>query len=103
MTYKGYVGSVTFDDDAGILFGTDTNIDDVITFHGTSVDEIRQAFRDSSARSRERRRSSPGRARRRVRLRDPRMGNLVTQLELAVPGGRFTLSGSPRSSARPPA
>jgi predicted HicB family RNase H-like nuclease len=47
MTYKGYIGSVIFDDEAGILFGTVTNIDDVITFHGTSVDEIRQAFRDS--------------------------------------------------------
>jgi predicted HicB family RNase H-like nuclease len=47
MTYEGYVGSVTFDDDAGILFGTVTNIEDVITFHGTSVEEIRQAFHDS--------------------------------------------------------
>jgi predicted HicB family RNase H-like nuclease len=47
MTYEGYVGSVTFDDDAGILFGTVTNIEDVITFHGTSVEEIRQTFHDS--------------------------------------------------------
>lgn len=47
MSYKGYVGSVTYDDEAGVLFGTVTNIDDVITFEGTSVDEIRQAFRDS--------------------------------------------------------
>ncbi len=47
MTYKGYSGSVTFDDAAGILFGTVINIDDVITFHGTSVEEVRTAFRDS--------------------------------------------------------
>jgi len=47
MIYKGYIGSVTLDDAAGILFGTVTNIDDVLTFHGTSVEEIRQAFRDS--------------------------------------------------------
>ena len=47
MTYKGYVGSVTYDDDDGLLFGTVVNIDDVVTFEGTSVDEIRQAFRDS--------------------------------------------------------
>ncbi len=47
MTYKGYVGSVTFDDEACILFGTVTNVDDVITFQGTSVDEIRKAFRES--------------------------------------------------------
>jgi len=47
MTYKGYLGSVIYDDDAGILFGTVTNIEDVITFQGTSVEEIRQAFHDS--------------------------------------------------------
>jgi len=47
MTYKGYRGSVIFDDDAGILFGTVINTEDVITFHGTSVEEIRQAFHDS--------------------------------------------------------
>jgi len=47
MTYKGYVGSVTYDDDDGILFGTVVNIDDVVTFEGTSVDEIRQAFHNS--------------------------------------------------------
>ena len=47
MIYKGYVGSVTYDDDAGILFGTVTNTDAVITFQGTSVDEIRHAFHDS--------------------------------------------------------
>jgi predicted HicB family RNase H-like nuclease len=45
--YKGYEGSVTFDDEACILFGTVTNIDDVITFQGTSVEEIRRAFHDS--------------------------------------------------------
>lgn len=47
ISYKGYAGSVTYDDEAGMLFGTVTNIDDVITFEGTSVEEIRQAFRDS--------------------------------------------------------
>ena len=47
MIYKGYRGSVTYDDDAGILFGTVTNVEDVITFHGESVAEVRQAFHDS--------------------------------------------------------
>lgn len=46
MTYKGYVGSVTYDDD-GLLFGTVICIDDVVAFEGSSVDEIRQAFRGS--------------------------------------------------------
>ncbi len=47
MRYKGYTGTVEFDDEAGILFGHVDNLTDVITFHGTSVDEVRQAFRDS--------------------------------------------------------
>ncbi|MGH2411114.1 MAG: type II toxin-antitoxin system HicB family antitoxin [Chloroflexota bacterium] len=47
MTYKGYTGKVIFDDEAGILFGTVNDIRDVITFHGASVDEVRQAFHDS--------------------------------------------------------
>ena len=47
MNYKGYTGKVEYDDDAGILFGKVVDIADVITFQGTSVDEIRQAFRDS--------------------------------------------------------
>ena|SRR2546427_4531117 len=47
MTYKGYTGKVDFDDEAGILFGRVIDIQDVITFKGTTVDEIRQAFRDS--------------------------------------------------------
>ena len=47
MSYKGYVGRVTYDDDDGILYGEVANTDAIITFIGTSVDEIRQAFRDS--------------------------------------------------------
>jgi predicted HicB family RNase H-like nuclease len=47
MSYKGYVGRVTYDDDAGILYGEVTNTDAIITFIGTSVDEIRKAFRNS--------------------------------------------------------
>ena len=47
MTYKGYTGKVELDDEVGILFGRVIDITDVITFKGTTVDEIRQAFRDS--------------------------------------------------------
>lgn len=47
MEYKGYVGKVEFDDEAGIFHGEVINTRDVITFQGTTVDEIRQAFRDS--------------------------------------------------------
>jgi len=47
MEYKGYVGKVEMDDEAGILHGEVINIRDVITFEGVSVDEIHKAFRES--------------------------------------------------------
>lgn len=47
MEYKGYIGKVEFDDEAGILYGEVINVRDVITFEGTSVDEVQQAFQES--------------------------------------------------------
>jgi len=47
MEYKGYIGKVKIDDEADILYGEVINVRDVITFEGTSVDEIRKAFRES--------------------------------------------------------
>lgn len=47
MEYKGYIGKVEFDDEAGILHGEVINIRDVITFEGQTVEELQQAFRDS--------------------------------------------------------
>src|ERR1700730_12862616 len=47
MEYKGYVGRVEFDDEAGILHGEVINTRDVITFQGATVQELRKAFRDS--------------------------------------------------------
>ena len=47
MEYKGYIGKVKIDDEADILYGEVINVCDVITFEGTSVDEIRKAFRES--------------------------------------------------------
>ncbi len=47
MKYKGYEGTVKFDEDAGIFYGEVINTRDVITFQGTSVKELRKAFRDS--------------------------------------------------------
>lgn len=47
MEYKGYIGKVEIDEEAGILYGEVINIRDVITFEGTTVDEIQQAFRES--------------------------------------------------------
>lgn len=47
MEYKGYIGHVEFDDDAEIFHCEVINTRDVITFQGKTVEEIKQAFRDS--------------------------------------------------------
>jgi predicted HicB family RNase H-like nuclease len=47
MEYKGYVGKVEFDDEAGIFHGEVIDTRDVITFQGRSVDELKSAFQES--------------------------------------------------------
>ena len=47
MKYKGYMGRVAFDDDAGVFHGEVVNTRDVITFQGETVAEARRAFEDS--------------------------------------------------------
>ena len=47
MEYKGYIGKVEFDDEAGVFHGEVINLRDVITFQGETVEELRQAFRES--------------------------------------------------------
>lgn len=47
MEYKGYIGVVEFDDEAGIFHGDVVNTRDVITFQGKTVAEIKKAFRES--------------------------------------------------------
>ena len=47
MEYKGYLGKVEFDDEAGIFHGEVINTRDVITFQGESVDELKKAFQGS--------------------------------------------------------
>lgn len=47
MEYKGYVGKVEFDEEAGIIHGEVINTRDVITFQGESVAEVRKAFHES--------------------------------------------------------
>lgn len=47
MQYEGYIGSVEFDDAAGVFHGEVVNTRDVITFEGETVSEIKQAFHDS--------------------------------------------------------
>jgi predicted HicB family RNase H-like nuclease len=47
MEYRGCVGRVEYDDEQDIFHGEVINLNDVITFQGCSVDELRQAFQDS--------------------------------------------------------
>lgn len=47
LEYKGYRGHVELDEDAGLLHGEVVDTRDVITFQGTSIEELEQAFRDS--------------------------------------------------------
>ena len=47
MTYRGYHANVTFDPDAGVLHGEVIGLRDVITFQATSVEKLKEAFRDS--------------------------------------------------------
>lgn len=47
MTHKGYTGAVRFDDEAGIFHGEISGLRDVVTFQGKTVDELRDAFRES--------------------------------------------------------
>jgi len=47
MNYKGFVGHVEYDDEAKIFHGDVINTRAVITFQGSSVDEIEQSFKDS--------------------------------------------------------
>jgi predicted HicB family RNase H-like nuclease len=45
LEYKGYLGTVEADD--GVFFGRVAGLRDVITFEGTTFEEVEQAFRDS--------------------------------------------------------
>lgn len=47
MKYKGFSGHVEYDADAKIIHGEVLDTRDVITFQGTTVDEIEAAFRES--------------------------------------------------------
>ncbi len=47
MNYKGYVGSVEYDEENRVFTGTVINTRTVITFHGSSVDELEREFRAS--------------------------------------------------------
>lgn len=47
LNYKGYIGHVEFDDESNIFHGEVINVRDVITFQGTTPEQIKHAFKDS--------------------------------------------------------
>jgi predicted HicB family RNase H-like nuclease len=47
MEYKGYRARVELDSEAGVFHGEVVNLRDVITFEGSCVAELRQAFEES--------------------------------------------------------
>ncbi len=47
LVHKGYMGHVEFDDEMEIFHGEVINTRDVITFQGSTVEEIKTAFIDS--------------------------------------------------------
>ncbi len=47
MIYKNYVAHIAFDDEAEIFHGEVINTRDVITFQGSTVKELKKAFKDS--------------------------------------------------------
>ena len=47
IEYKGYLGDVVFDPEIDAFHGTVININDVITFYGSSVTELREEMQKS--------------------------------------------------------
>ena len=47
MNYKGYIGKVEYDDENRVFTGSVVNTKTVITFYGSSVDEIENEFKAS--------------------------------------------------------
>jgi len=47
MTYKGYSARIEYSDEDECFVGRIAGIRDIISFHGDSVDEIRQAFKEA--------------------------------------------------------
>lgn len=46
LTYKGYLGSISFSAEDNLLIGSVVGIQDSLNFHGTSIEEVTQSFHD---------------------------------------------------------
>ena len=47
IEYKGYIGAIDFDPEIDLFHGTVINTNDVITFYGSSVSELREEMQKS--------------------------------------------------------
>jgi predicted HicB family RNase H-like nuclease len=47
LTYKDYIGTVEYDADNELFFGTIQGIHDLVNFEGTSVKELKSAFEEA--------------------------------------------------------
>ena len=47
LNYRGYTGCFEYDSEADIFHGEVLDLNDVITFQGRSIDELRAALKDS--------------------------------------------------------
>ena len=47
IEYKGYVGVFEFDEENNLFYGKVSHIEDLVTFQGKSVKEVKEAFEDA--------------------------------------------------------
>ena len=47
IEYKGYIGAIDFDPEIDLFHGTVINTNDVITFYGASITELREEMQKS--------------------------------------------------------
>jgi len=45
LSHKGFIGSVNFSTDDKVFFGKIEGINDLVTFEGTTIDELEEAFK----------------------------------------------------------
>ena len=47
MRYKGFIGSVDFNEEDNVFFGKIEDIDGLVNFEGSSVEELESAFHEA--------------------------------------------------------
>ena len=47
IEYKGYIGIFEFDEERSLFYGKVSDIEDLITFQGKSIAQVKEAFEDA--------------------------------------------------------